>query len=379
MSKTLNSHISPAMTSLLVLALAAPSMFSANRYLGLVGVGGVITISSLSILLIMRTDWPYRYERTLVIITVATTALLFFVIFPIADSEEFASGGSDRDEAYDIAIKYLLAGEYPYGELTYLGGPITPLPGGFLLALPSYLIFGTSSGMSLIWIPVAFAIMALSQKGTAGAVCFGVLPSLAYWQDVVQGGDLIATTFLAFAVASFAVRAIANSWATWIHYSLMVALGVVSTVRFTGLVFILAFALVASTIVGWRRSIALSGVSLLASTSLWLPFAVVNAKDFSPLHTSTFLGGIIGLGLVAALLCAISFWYVHHGGLLSPARDFAYLLVVSLFCISFIAATISLAFDGSIDEALWLLGYSVSGLLATVVVTNGYPHTESIP
>jgi hypothetical protein len=72
------------------------------------------------------------------ILIVVILILLFGLIYPSASSGKFG-GGSDRDEALNIAVNELLKGEYPYYERTYVSGRphetgmdgnmISPFPG----------------------------------------------------------------------------------------------------------------------------------------------------------------------------------------------------------------------------------------------------------
>jgi hypothetical protein len=58
--------------------------------------------------------------------------------------------GSDRDDALLDATSALLRGEFPYSRPTYLGNPITPLPGALLLAVP-FVLAGNAALANALW------------------------------------------------------------------------------------------------------------------------------------------------------------------------------------------------------------------------------------
>ena len=53
---------------------------------------------------------------------------LFVVVYPRVNTTT-PGRGSDRDEALNLAATELLDGRYAYYPATYLGNPISPLPG----------------------------------------------------------------------------------------------------------------------------------------------------------------------------------------------------------------------------------------------------------
>ena len=60
-------------------------------------------------------------------------------------------GGSDSDDALNLATRALLHGEYPYRIRTYLGSPATYLPGSLLLAVP-FVLLGNAAYQDLFWL-----------------------------------------------------------------------------------------------------------------------------------------------------------------------------------------------------------------------------------
>ncbi len=145
--------------ALLTLVLAGPSLGKLQKYLGAPAMVGYLLALGPVLWWLLHRAWPAfatrcaQSRRTLLFCVLAGVALLttaFAVVYPIADSGVVA-GGSDRDEALDIAVEELLNGRYPYHRRTEVSGPhalggtrISPLPGSFLLATP-FVLFGAST------------------------------------------------------------------------------------------------------------------------------------------------------------------------------------------------------------------------------------------
>jgi len=105
-------------------------------------------------------------------------------------------GPSDRDEAIDLAITEFLNGRYPYYAKTFLGNPITPMPGALVLAFPFYLI-GDSSVQNVFWLAVFFGAIAVYHRSifmTAVLACFVCFLSPNVTYHVLIGSDYIANS-----------------------------------------------------------------------------------------------------------------------------------------------------------------------------------------
>ena len=50
-----------------------------------------------------------------------------------------------------VALTELASGRYPYTATTYLGNPITPLPGALLLAAPFWWVTGSAAWQNVAW------------------------------------------------------------------------------------------------------------------------------------------------------------------------------------------------------------------------------------
>jgi hypothetical protein len=138
-------------------------------------------------------------------------ATIAYVILHLFSQRHVFGPGSDRENAIEIACGALLAGSFPYRQLTFLHHPITPMPGALLFAAPFYLM-GQVGLENLAWLAVFFAwcywIFEKSWWAVWFALCFVVF-SPCIMQDFVTGGDFF--TNFAYIVVLFSLVAVSLS------------------------------------------------------------------------------------------------------------------------------------------------------------------------
>jgi hypothetical protein len=78
---------------------------------------------------------PEARARRLGYFVFVAMALVTWQVYEVVQSGRFG-GGSDSDDALVTGVYELAAGRYPYYVKTYLGNPISPLPGALILAAP---------------------------------------------------------------------------------------------------------------------------------------------------------------------------------------------------------------------------------------------------
>jgi len=122
-------------------ALAVPSLGVVQKYLGLKGlvlylpyVLLCVVIARSSSELLVASD-STRLCKVLFVVALLSITAAFIVLFPHADVRTPGRGG-DANEAYDLAVRALPKGQYPYHVRTYLGNRVHPLPGALALATP---------------------------------------------------------------------------------------------------------------------------------------------------------------------------------------------------------------------------------------------------
>lgn len=273
------------------LALALPSLGTVEKYLGtavavayLAAMLAVAPVAERFALPLFVRIVSERWAWWLALATYVGLVVAFAVVYPIADND-VPGAGSDRDDASNLATNRLLDGEYPYREKTYLGNPVSQLPGALLFAAP-FVALGTSAWQNLLWIPVFFvalvwhlgsARLALFVSWTILAVSPGVL------RELLTGGDLIANAIYVAVPMLVVLRAPRGRL---LGLAAAVFLGVALSSRAN---FVYALPLLAAALAqlhGWREALVRTGVVSAALVAITLPFYLYDPDGFTPLKTS---------------------------------------------------------------------------------------------
>jgi hypothetical protein len=214
--------------------------------------------------------------------------MVFMVVYPIADSGRLGFY-SDRDEAIDVAVRQLAAGNYPYrckalsgihDGCPAVGNPIAPLPGALLVSAPFVLVWG-SAVQSFFWLGV-FYFSSKRYTGNANLSSVHLLSLVVLAPvlvaEILTGGDLIANTL---AVTSFILLSLrARSPMSGIVRGLL--LGVMLSWRAH---FILVAIPLAAYHIKSRELDKLLMIGLAAAVSfvaVTVPFWLVNPDAFTP-------------------------------------------------------------------------------------------------
>lgn len=271
------------------------------KKLGWAALLGYVALSALAYLAVMRVALP-RARRLpvtaahgLLVVLFCGLLVAFMCVHPAIDRDGFtlagrAFGSADADDAIDAALAELLAGRYPYSIKTFLGNPISPLPGTLLLALPFYLL-----GSSALQVPFWLGGLGLwllreyrdawSIAAIAGLV-LGLSPNVTY--QTLQGIDYLANGVTVCFACAMLLRSVAASsqrgrLAPWLW---ALALGITLASRLNFLLVLPTLAVALARIAGGSRATALVGASLAAFLAITAPFYVADPAGFSPLHTA---------------------------------------------------------------------------------------------
>lgn len=249
--------------------------------------------------------WPGRWLIGLTGLVI----LAFAILHPLSHSGRFGIG-TDREDALNVSIDAIWRGQYPYRLRTYLGRPITPMPGALLLAMPFRLLAGTAAWQNLLWIPAFFILVFKYFDGRPRAVvfclgCFLLQP--AVMQDVVTGGDYIANFIYASIAVWLAYRALNDPSASRLSLLVRFAfLGVAIASRppYAILPLILAVSALRKGIDPQRVCLAIA-VTCAVAAALILPFYLYDPAGFSPLHLANKVHLFPGAQWVLPALCVV--------------------------------------------------------------------------
>jgi hypothetical protein len=278
-------------------------------------------------------------------------AVVFAVVYPIADGRRAGGGGTDADDALDLAVRAVLRGQYPYLERTYLNNPITPLLGWIGLAVPFVEVFGRAAYLNVFWLGVWLVLLVSVTRSAwlallLAVVTFVVFPGVSI--TYLNGSDSFAS------VVAICLLVVCMQRVPW--PVLAVLSGVVLSSRFN----VVLLLPVLAAMLGGRRGVgfgALAGVVWVGvSFAPWL----VDSADFSPLHTYGMLGRFdsviphFGL-LVPALTGLMAVWLAWKVARAEVDAWLAMALVLSVPVVVDFAA--ELALTRQLD--LWPLVYGV--------------------
>lgn len=278
----------------LILCLTIPSTSVLHKYLGVVGVAAYIISASFVVLflskpfvkiflfnLIRGKSWLF------ILLTFIFLLAIFLLMYPISNSG-ILGGGSDRDEALSIATTALLHGDYPYLQKTYLGNPITPLPGALILAAP-FVLCGNIGYQNLFWLFSFFLTATFYFGDRLRALHFlwiVIALSPAVIIELVTGGDYLSNSIYVAVFSILMIQTVSSSHCSPITKflsSFLLGLGLASRANF-----LLILPLLVSTLlkkVGFGYSQKYVVVTCVSFLLLTVPFYLYAPNSFTTLHT----------------------------------------------------------------------------------------------
>ncbi|WP_433798619.1 hypothetical protein [Actinomycetospora sp. CA-084318] len=238
--------------------------------------------------------------------------------------------GSDRADALDVALTRLAGGLYPYTGTTYLGNPITPLPGSLVLAAPFWAVSGHAAWQNLVWtlvlLPVLNGGWRLRSTPTLVWVLVVITPEVL--REFLVGDDLVTSVVPPVAATAWVLQA----RSPFVLTTGAVALGIATCTRpHLALVVVIVAVAVglrpddrkasllspgdsndASLPRGASRGLIVGGVGALSWAVLIGPFLLGGLDRFSPLHVGAKVTGerglhpaIVGIALLALALVVL--------------------------------------------------------------------------
>lgn len=304
-----NSTASLIITSLSCAFVSIATVLRAQQYFSPFPKAGTLTIFFLLTFITIGWIilWPHVLTRRSVdekkffFTAFSLWAVISFItvyFYPLINSCQLYSGGSDRDEALDVATRSLLDFSYPYlAKLKVAacninigpgGNPISPMPGELCLAIP-FVLIGASAWQNLFWLLAWMFILRdllSSWRNVDGLFFLVVLSPTVFAAELLTGGDLLAISLQAF-VCAYLVWRVKGS--TWLHHLILPAfLGIALSSRPQMiLVLPLLLALLRDT-QGWQEARIKTVVAASSWGLITLPFYFANPANFSPLHANKF-------------------------------------------------------------------------------------------
>jgi hypothetical protein len=288
--------------------------------------------------------------------------LALILVYPHANGHA-PGAGSDRDDAANIGAHRLLSGEYPYGPLTYLGNPISQLPGALLFAAPFYAALGNSAYANVFWLAVLVALVALvgaSLPLGVAVVSTTVVLSPGLLREYLTGGDLIANAVYVALTTVAVYRLFAGRYAGPLAAA---ALGVALASRANFVLILIPLAPALIRRAGPRRALALMAISVAVALSL-IAVAFARPAGRDSLRVSDHLSALgrfgstttVAFAIVIALILALCTRRWSEGAVLGEAA-----VVQALFPI---ALVVNASIDtSSLDFSPLVSGYGVPALL----------------
>jgi hypothetical protein len=299
------------------LSLLLPSTAVVDRYFGLTGVAAYLIGGFLLLFLASAFFYPaiwsfIRDSWVLWLAGLTLVAVLAFitVIYPVANSGHYG-GGSDGDEALTISASALLHLEHPYHELTYLGNPISPLPGAVLLSMP-FVLLGNVAYQNAFWLAVFFwasGRLLRDRKQALILLWTILLLSLAVVRGLAVGSDYVSNTIYVLVFSLWVIVAYWKPAPRWQQLlpAVLLGIGLSSRANFL-LVAPLIFAAVASR-AGWKKAFEASITAALGFVAVTIPIFLWDPGAFTPLGTVNEVGKFASVlpaaGLIIPLLAGL--------------------------------------------------------------------------
>jgi hypothetical protein len=300
-------------SALLALLLAVVSWHTAMNLGGVPAARGygigcvVVALVVLPVATRLVSRAPTWVLPSVVVVCVAALVAIFVLGFPPAYSGAMGVG-SDRANALNVAVSRLADGLYPYDGTTYVGNPISPLPGALLMAASFVWLTGDAAWQNVAWLLLLLPLLNRGWRLRPRPTLlwgFAVIGGLEVLRECVIGDDLVSGAVPALAAVAWTLAA-ARSGSTAGLVGAGAVLGVATCTR-PHMVLVLVVAVAAVGVAsGWRRAGVVGVSASFAWVALVVPFLSAGLTRFSPLHVAAKVTGTRGItvGIVVTALVA---------------------------------------------------------------------------
>lgn len=280
---------------LLAAALEIPSLAVVGRFFGPGGVLLYLLLATFALGAALRLlprwlAWlSTRAARGGLVVLLALVTLGVLLVYPLADAG--IVGGSDSDQSLVQATEALLAGRHPYLERTYLGNPLTQMPGALLLAIP-FVLLGNIALQNLVWLALyAWGLVRLlgDERRALGALGLTLALSPGLLHALAIGTDYVANSLFVLLPALWLLHQSATDRpGRRLGAALLLGLALSSRANFLLILPLLAAALARRS--APRHAAQALLPTLLTAALVTLPLLLYDPAAFAPLHTVSELG-----------------------------------------------------------------------------------------
>ena len=213
---------------------------------------------------------------------------IYTVLYPIAHLHAH-SRGSDSEDALRLATTEMLRGDFPYYLRTYLGDPITPMPGSLLLATP-FLLMGRVSLQNPFWLAAFVVLCARYFRFRATALAYllvVVLGSAITLDDFVVGADFSINTFYICVAVVLFLGSFKKNPLGAPHLLAAIFLGIALSSRTLYVVLLpLLMAYLLQSGRGWVSALRSFALPIATAAAITVPFYLYDPARFTPLHVA---------------------------------------------------------------------------------------------
>jgi hypothetical protein len=392
----MRSNLSAAWLGLF-LSLAIPSAMVTHKYLGLAGLAGYLLVTACTLAAIVAyREGVLRFARRLTgaqigglaAATLAAVTVVFFVVYPIANSGA-QGGGSDGDDALHTATSELLHGRYPYSTTTYLGNPITPMPGALLLAIP-FVLAGNAAYQNIFWLAMFFLVARGLLKDVRSALLLLwaiLLLSPTVMHTIVIGIDYVANGLYVLVFSVWAVASVARAGSKpWYRIGSAALLGIGLSSR-ANFLFLLPVLFAAERRSGsWRAAVQSTTITIAVFLAVTLPFYLVDPEAFSPFHTARKFESLDNVlpkatAVIACATAVLALWLASRrsrcAGLIGMLRDCAIVLAFPVCWIMLLASVETGRLD--VEPAIFGTFFVFLGATAAWGILSGIDRSVTPP
>ena len=325
--------------------------------------------------------------RLYVALLIMACIIFFIAIYPLAKSG-ILGGGSDNDDAFNIAARALLAGKYPYNQLTYLGGKIAYLPGAILLSIPAVIIY-SAAVQNILWLVLLCIHLRIMLKNWKDILLILLTPILfcpTFLQVLANGSDLIASGAYIFIALTFFVETMKNNRSGILKGVALFFLGLTLSSRLPYLFYLPLIAGFLAREKNWR----ISGCYLLGVLAVFLlitlPFYLHSPNDFAPLTAQSSKLSCYNQiiphvdFLIVGLTFAISIGLAFRKNANQPVAFLIYCSIVQAFPLVAAVVLSSLQTKSIVLNAgVYFFHFLFCSMVAAVLILRSWSTAETMP